>query len=144
MALEGEYEPGTWGVAADQVKLYEESGGTEGLILNGAPCVILWTRGRSSGKVRKSPVIRVTDGERYAVVGSMGGAPKHPNWYLNLSDDPEVSLQDGPDLRDYTARTVEGEERARWWALATAAWPAYDEYQTKTDRVIPVAVLDPR
>ena len=79
MPLEGHYEPATWSVAAEQVELYESSGGTEGTVLNGAVCVVLWTRGRTSGHVRKSPVIRVTDGERYAVLGSMGGDPKDPS-----------------------------------------------------------------
>ncbi len=142
MPIDGEYEPPTWDVAAKQVRLYEESGGRKGTVLNGAPCVILWTRGRTSGKVRKSPVIRVTDGERYAVLGSMGGAPEHPNWYRNLVADPRVSLQDGPDLRDYAARTLEGAEREEWWARATEAWPAYDEYQSRTERVIPVVLLE--
>jgi deazaflavin-dependent oxidoreductase (nitroreductase family) len=87
--------------------------------------------------------MRVTDGERYAVIASLGGAPKHPVWYLNLTADPKVSLQDGPDLKDYAARVVEGAERDEWWKRATDVWPAYDEYQTKTDRQIPVVVLDP-
>jgi deazaflavin-dependent oxidoreductase (nitroreductase family) len=143
MALEGTYEPSPWGPVAEQVELYESSGGTEGTLLEGTPCVILWTRGRHSGNVRKSPLMRVTDGERYAVIASMGGAPKHPVWYLNLAADPKVSLQDGPDLKDYAARVVEGAERDEWWKRATDVWPAYDEYQTKTDRQIPVVVLDP-
>lgn len=143
MPITGDYEPPTWKLAADQVALYESSGGTKGTVLNGAPCVILWTRGRLSGKVRKSPVIRVTDGERYAVLGSMGGAPTHPNWYRNLLDDPRVSLQDGPRLADYTARVLEGDERATWWARAVEVWPAYDDYQARTERVIPVVLLEP-
>lgn len=143
MPIQGEYEPATWDVARNQVEIYEASGGLEGTVLNGAPCVVLWTRGRTSGKVRKSPVIRVTDGERYAVLGSMGGQPKHPAWYGNLVADPKVTLQDGPVVRDYVAHTAEGVERDTWWARATAVWPAYAEYQAKTDRVIPVVVLDP-
>jgi deazaflavin-dependent oxidoreductase (nitroreductase family) len=143
MPLDGAYEPSAWPPIADQVRLYEESGGTEGTDLEGQPCIILWTRGRHSGNVRKSPLMRVTDGERYAVVASLGGSPKHPVWYLNLVADPHVTLQDGPDRRDYTARTVEGEERAEWWERARAVWPAYDDYQARTDRVIPVVVLDP-
>lgn len=143
MPIEGEYEPPTWDVAAKQVELYEGSGGTKGTVLNGAPCVILWTRGRKSGKVRKSPVIRVTDGERYAVLGSMGGAPKHPSWYGNLVADPAVTLQDGPEVGDYVAHTAEGAERDEWWKRAVEVWPAYEEYQSKTDRVIPVVVLEP-
>ena len=110
MALDGTYEPSPWQPIADQVELYESSNGTEGTELLGQPCVILWTRGRHSGTVRKSPLMRVTDGSgNYAVVASMGGAPKHPIWYLNLVADPGVSLQDGPDLKDYRARVVEGD-----------------------------------
>ena len=145
MALEGTYEPSPWQPIADQVALYESSGGTEGTELQGAPCVILWTKGRNRGTVRKSPLMRVTDDDgRYAVVASMGGAPQHPVWYLNMVADPNVSLQDGPDLHDYTARVVEGDEKAEWWKRATDVWPSYDEYQTKTDRAIPVIVLEPR
>ncbi|MBK5287595.1 MAG: nitroreductase family deazaflavin-dependent oxidoreductase [Acidimicrobiia bacterium] len=145
MALEGTYEPSPWPPIADQVALYESSKGADGNLLEGQPCVILWTRGRHSGVVRKSPLMRVTDDAgRYAVVASMGGAPNHPVWYLNLVADPEVSLQDGGELKDYTARVVEGDEKAEWWKRATAVWPSYDEYQTKTDRAIPLIVLDPR
>lgn len=143
MPLTGTYEPSPWQLVADQVALYESSGGTEGLLLEGKPCVILWTTGRQSGLVRKAALMRVTDGERYAVVASMGGAPQSPVWYLNLKADPHVSLQDGPVLRDYVAREVEGEEKAEWWARSTEVWPAYDEYQAATDRVIPLVVLDP-
>lgn len=143
MPIDGEYEPGTWDLAADHVARYEGSGGMEGTEMAGAPCVVLWTRGRTSGKIRKSPLIRVSDGERYAAVASMGGAPKHPSWYDNLVADPLVTLQDGPVVKDYRARVVEGEEKAQWWARATAVWPAYDEYQTRTDRVIPLVVLEP-
>jgi deazaflavin-dependent oxidoreductase (nitroreductase family) len=145
MALEGTYEPSPWQPIADQVELYESSGGTDGLLLEGRPCVILWTRGRHSGTVRKTPLMQVTDGDgRYAVVASLGGAPKHPVWYLNLLADPVVSLQDGPELKDYTARVVEGDEKAEWWKRATATWPSYDDYQKKTDRAIPLVVLEPR
>jgi F420H(2)-dependent quinone reductase len=143
MVIEGDYEPSTWEQVARQVELYESSGGTEGTELQGAACVILWTKGRRSGKVRKTPLMRVTDGERYAVVGSMGGAPKDPTWVGNLRADPHVTLQDGPTRRDYTARLVEGAEKAEWWKRATEVWPAYDEYQAKTQRQIPLAVLDP-
>ena len=143
MPIDAPYEPGTWKLAADHVEIYESSGGTRGLSLNGAPCVILTTLGRRSGRARKAPVVRVEHEGRYAVLASMGGSPTHPRWYLNLSDHPEVTLQDGPVVRDYVARTVEGAEREAWWARATAVWPAYDEYQALTDRVIPVVVLDP-
>ena len=143
MALEGTYEPSAWAMIAEQVKLFEETDGREGNALEGKPCIILWTRGRHSGNVRKTPLMRVNDGDQYAVVASLGGAPKHPVWYLNLVADPLVSLQDGAELKDYTARVVEGDERAAWWEKSADVWPAYNEYQTKTDRVIPVVVLDP-
>jgi deazaflavin-dependent oxidoreductase (nitroreductase family) len=144
MPIEGNYEPSPWDRERDQVALYESSGGTQGTELRGKPCVILWTRGRRSGSVRKAPLMRVEHDGGYAVVASMGGAPKHPVWYLNMLADPQVSLQDGPVLRDYTAREVTGDERAEWWARATEVWPDYDVYQTRTDRQIPVVVLEPR
>ena len=145
MALEGAYEPSPWDWVSDQVALFESTDGADGNLLEGKPCIILWTRGRKTGTVRKSPLMRVTDeAGRYAVVASMGGAPKHPVWYLNLVDDPNVALQDGAELRDYSARVVEGDEKAEWWARATEVWPAYDEYQEKTDRAIPLVVLEPR
>ena len=143
MPLEGTYEPGTWDHSNDHVERYEGSGGTKGLSAAGKPCVVLWTRGRRSGAVRKGPVMRVKDGDRYAVVGSMGGSPKHPDWYLNLLDDPQVTLQDGPEIGDYVARTATGDERAEWWAKAVEAYPPYAEYQTRTTREIPVVILDP-
>lgn len=144
MPLDGEYEPSTWSVAREQVELFERTDGSEGTILNGALCIILTCRGAKSGKIRKAPLIRVTDGTSYAVVGSMGGAPKSPSWVHNLRNDAHVELQDGPTRLDYTAREVDGAERVSWWAIATDAWPAYDEYQAKTTRVIPVFVLEPR
>ena len=143
MALEGTYEPSPWGPIAAQVQLYEDSGGTEGTELQGQPCVILWTRGRHTGTVRKTPLMRVKDGDRYAVVASLGGSPKHPVWFLNILGDPLVSLQDGADLRDYTVRIAEGDERAEWWKKANEVWPAYDDYQANTARSIPLVVLDP-
>jgi F420H(2)-dependent quinone reductase len=143
MPLEGEYEPSPWEPVAEQVRQYESSGGTEGTEMNGKPCVILTTQGRRSGKLRKSPLMRVTDGRSYAVVASMGGAPDHPVWYFNLLDHPLVMLQDGPAVGDYVAREVTGDEKAEWWARATEVWPSYDEYQANTDRVIPLVVLDP-
>ena len=143
MPLEGTYEPSPWKPIADQVDLYEQTGGREGAELQGKPCVILWTKGRQSGNVRKTPLMRVREGERYAVVASMGGAPKHPVWYLNLVVDPRVSLQDGPELKDYLARVTMGAEKADWWAKATAVWPDYDNYQASTDREIPLVILEP-
>lgn len=143
MPLEGEYEPSPWDMIADHVERYEASGGGPGTELEGQPCIILTSKGAKSGKLRKTPLMRVTDGERYAVVASMGGAPKHPVWYFNLVANPHVMLQDGPRLRDYTARQVEGDEKAEWWARAVEAWPSYDDYQAATDRQIPLFVLDP-
>lgn len=145
MPLEGEYEQSPWDLIADQVRRYEESGGTEGTTLDGQPCVILTTRGRRSGKLRKSPLMRVEHEGSYAVVASLGGAPKHPVWYLNLLANPtDVTIQDGADVFDVCAREVEGDEKAAWWARSVAVWPSYDQYQASTDRVIPVVVLEPR
>jgi len=144
MPLQGEYEPGAWKVAVDQVALYEKTGGAEGNTLQGRPVIILTTRGRHSGKIRKSPLMRVEYEGRYAVVASMGGAPKHPVWYLNMVANPDVDLQDGPTVYEMRAREVHGEEKAQWWARAVETWPAYDEYQARTKRVIPVLVLEPR
>jgi F420H(2)-dependent quinone reductase len=143
MALQGTYEPSPAEWVAGQVRQYEASGGAEGNTMRGVPVIILWTRGRTSGTVRKTPLMKVRDGDRYAVVASMGGAPEHPQWYANISADPHVSLQDGPQVRDFVAREVSGEEKAEWWAKATAVWPDYDDYQAKTDREIPLLVLEP-
>ena len=144
MPLEGEYEPSPWEWVRDQVKLYEETGGTEGNDMNGLPVIILTTRGNKSGKLRKTPLMRVSDEQgRYAAVASLGGAPKHPVWYFNVQADPHVVLQDGPLAKDYVAREVTGDEKAEWWDRAVAAYPDYAEYQKKTDRQIPVFVLEP-
>ena len=145
MPLEGEYEPSPTQWVRDQVELYEGSGGKEGTTLadTGLPVVILTTRGARSGKIRKTPLMRVEHDGRYAVVASLGGAPKNPVWYHNVQSDPRVELQDGPNRREYTAREITGEEKARWWERAVAAYPAYADYQRKTDREIPVFVLDP-
>jgi deazaflavin-dependent oxidoreductase (nitroreductase family) len=143
MPLDGEYEPSPWEWVADQVRLYEATGGREGHLLEGKPCVILTTKGRNTGKLRKAALMRVEHDGTYAVVGSMGGAPKHPVWYLNLMADPTVVLQDGDRIMDLRARVVTGDEKATWWARATEVWPAYDEYQASTDREIPLIVLEP-
>ncbi len=144
MPLEGEYEPSPWDWVADQVKLYEETGGAEGNEMKGLPVIILTTRGARSGKLRKTPLMRVSDeAGRYAAVASLGGAPKHPVWYFNVKADPHVVLQDGPLAKDYVAREVTGDEKAQWWDRAIAAYPEYAEYQEKTDREIPVFVLEP-
>lgn len=143
MALQGEYVESAFDFVNDQVAKYEATDGREGGELQGKPCVILWTTGRKTGGVRKSPLMRVKHGDQYAVIASFGGAPNHPVWYLNLAADPRVSLQDGAELHDYVARVVEGPERDEWWQRANEAWPSYDEYQTRTERRIPVVVLDP-
>ena len=141
--VRGEYEPSPIKFVADQVALYEATGGAEGGTLLEKPVVILTTRGRHSGKVRKTPLMRVEHNGTYAVIASMGGAPKHPVWYLNMIASPAVTLQDGANVYEMAAREVHGDERVRWWALAVDAWPAYAEYQTKTERQIPVVVLEP-
>ena len=143
MPLHGEYEPSPRQQTRDQVELYERSGGTEGTTNRGRPVVILTSRGAKSGRLRKSALQRVEHNGIYAVVASMGGAPKHPLWYHNLIADPHVELQDGPVRQDMVAREVDGEERSAWWERAVASWPDYAEYQKKTERVIPVFVLEP-
>lgn len=143
MPVVGEYEPSTQQWVRDQVELYESSGGTEGTTMRGLPVIVLTSRGAKSGKVRKTPLMRVEHDGRYAVVASQGGAPQHPVWYHNLVADPHVELQDGPVRQDMTARVAAGEERAEWWERAVAAFPDYADYQTKTEREIPVFVLKP-
>lgn len=145
MPLEGEYEPSPTGWVRDQVELIESSGGTEGMTLldTGRPVILLTTRGAKSGKIRKTPLMRVEHEGTYAAVASLGGAPKHPVWYYNVKADPHVELQDGTVRKDMRAREVTGEEKALWWERAVAAYPSYADYQKKTDREIPVFVLEP-
>ena len=145
MPVEGQYEPSPRAWVRDQVELYEGSGGTQGTTLRdtGLPVVIITNRGVRSGKVRKTPVMRVEHDGRYAAVGSQGGAPTHPNWVYNFRANPSVQLQDGPDRTDMIAREVTGDERAQRWERAVAAYPPYAEYQQKTTRQIPVFVLEP-
>ncbi|MGW4204258.1 nitroreductase family deazaflavin-dependent oxidoreductase [Streptomyces sp. NPDC004726] len=143
MPLEGEYEPSPAKWVRDQVELFEGSGGTEGTTIIGLPVVLLTTLGARTGRIRKSPLMRVEHEGRYAVVASAGGGPSHPFWYHNLVADPRVELQDGPVRQDMKAREVTGEEKAEWWARAVEAFPQYAEYQEKTDRQIPVFVLEP-
>ncbi len=145
MPVEGEYEPSTRAWVRDQVELYESSGGTQGTTLRdtGLPVVIITNRGACSGAVRKTPVMRVEHGGRYAAVASQGGAPTHPFWYYNLRAHARVQVQDGPRKQEMVAREVSGEERAQWWDRAVAAYPPYAEYQQKTSRLIPVFVLEP-
>jgi deazaflavin-dependent oxidoreductase (nitroreductase family) len=145
MPVDGEYEPSASAWVRDQVELYESSGGTRGTTLGdtGLPVVIVTNRGARSGKVRKTPVMRVEHDGRYAMVASKGGSPEHPVWYHNIQAHPVVELQDGPRRQDMVAREVTGDERAEWWKRAVAAYPPYAEYQTKTTREIPVFVLEP-
>jgi F420H(2)-dependent quinone reductase len=144
VVLQGEYEPSAWDWVAKQVEAYESSGGTEGTLLNDKPCVVVTMRGRRSGKVRKAAVMRIEHGGTYAAVASKGGADHDPGWYLNLLDNPEVTVQDGPEVHRRWARVADGDERAEWWARAVEVWPDYDDYQTKTERSIPVVLLEPR
>ncbi|MEG3614569.1 nitroreductase family deazaflavin-dependent oxidoreductase [Isoptericola haloaureus] len=142
MAITGEYVPSPSEFVANHVETYEASGGTEGTTMRDKPVIILTTVGAKSGKVRKIPLMRVEHDGAYAVVASMGGAPQHPVWFHNIVANPRVELQDGPEKHAYTAREVTGEEKAVWWERAVEAWPDYAEYQQKTDREIPVFVLE--
>ena len=142
MALDGEYEPSPAQWVRDQVEEFESSGGTKGTMMRGMPVVLMTMRGAKSGKVRKVPVMRVEHEGTYAAVASMGGAPKNPVWYHNLVANPRVELQDGPVRREVTAREVYGDEKALWWERAVAAYPDYANYQQRTERQIPVFVLE--
>ena len=130
--------------ARDQVERYERSGGSEGAENEGGgPVIVLTSVGAKSGKLRKSPLMRVEHDGEYAVVASLGGAPKNPVWYYNLTANPHVELQDGPVKKDYEAREVHGEEYATWFERAVAAYPDYADYQKKTTRTMPIFVLTP-
>jgi F420H(2)-dependent quinone reductase len=147
MPLEGEYEPSSFGWVRDQVEEYESSGGERANTLRdtGWPVIIVTTRGNKSGKVRKFALMRVEHEGQYALVASLGGAPKNPLWYRNLVADPSaVMIQDGPKPFDVDVREVSGDEKAEWWDRAVAAYPPYAEYQTRTDRQIPVFVATKR
>lgn len=144
MPLHGEYEPSTSDWAREQAEKYENSGGATGTTLQGVPVILLTTRGNKSGKLRKTPLMRVEHDGEYAVVASLGGAPKHPVWYWNIKADPHVELRDRDVVKDYDAREATGEEKTLWWQRATAVWPDYDAYQQKTAREIPLFVLTPR
>jgi len=125
----------------EHVRQYEDTDGEVGYLWNGAPCLVLTTTGRKSGATRKIPIIFGTDGDDVILIGSQGGAPTHPNWYLNLVADPHGRVQIKGDRYDVVATTVEGPERERLWKVMTDIWPSYDTYQTRTDRVIPVVRL---
>jgi deazaflavin-dependent oxidoreductase (nitroreductase family) len=143
MPLTGEYEPSASDWARENAETYIRSGGTDGTELKGKAVILLTTVGAKSGKIRKTPLMRVEHNGEYAVVASLGGAPKHPVWYWNVKKNPRVELQDGTVTKDYDAREVVGEDKAVWWERAVEAWPDYAEYQKKTDRQIPVFVLTP-
>ncbi len=145
--LQGDYEASPWEWVSTQVEEYEASGGTKAntLLDTGMPIIVVTTRGAKSGKVRKSPVMRVEHDGEYALVASMGGAPHNPQWYHNLVAHPdEVLVQDGPSPFPVDIREVTGDEKATWWERAVAAYPPYEEYQANTTREIPVFVATPR
>ena len=145
MTLHGEYEPSSQQWVRDQVAEYEASGGARANTLRGSkdPIVVITSVGAKSGKLRKNPVMRVEKDGVYAAIASKGGAPDNPSWYANFVANPLVELQDGPEPKPYTVRVAEGEERAQWWEHAVATWPTYASYQEKTDREIPVFLLEP-
>jgi deazaflavin-dependent oxidoreductase (nitroreductase family) len=143
MPLTGEYEPGTSAWSRQQTEVYEATNGEQGGDLRGRSVIVLTSVGAKTGKLRKTALMRVEHEGVYAVVASLGGAPRNPAWYQNLKANPHVELQDGATRRDYTAREVTGDEKATWWKRAVEAWPDYATYQARTDRQIPVFVLDP-
>jgi F420H(2)-dependent quinone reductase len=143
MPLSGEYAPSPVDWSREQAEKYIESGGTEGTDLQGKPVILLTTVGAKTGKLRKTPLMRVEHNGQYAIVASLGGAPKHPVWYHNVVKNPRVELQDGAVTHDYHAREVFGDEKATWWKRAVEVWPDYAGYQKKTERQIPVFVLTP-
>ncbi|GAA3247105.1 F420H(2)-dependent quinone reductase [Pseudonocardia petroleophila] len=144
MPLEGEYELSPEGWVRDQTEKILETGTTESVDIKGRPVILLTTRGVKSGKLRKVPLMRVEHDGEYAIVASLGGAPKHPVWYHNVKADPHVELQDGTVTKDYDAQEITGEEKAIWWERGVAAFPDYADYQEKTDREIPVFKLTER
>jgi len=143
MPLSGEYEPSTSDWARENAEKYMESGSTDGSDMKGKPLILLTTIGAKTGKIRRTPLMRVEHDGQYAIVASLGGAPKNPVWYYNVKAHPRVELQDGSVTKDYEAREVFGDEKVAWWGRAVEAWPDYAEYQTKTDRQIPLFVLTP-
>jgi deazaflavin-dependent oxidoreductase (nitroreductase family) len=147
MPVAGEYEPSPAQWVRDQVEAFEGSGGQAGNTLRdtGLPVIVVTNVGNKTGKVRKTPLMRVEHDGEYALVASKGGAPEHPVWYYNLRANPDaVTVQDGAEPVDVTVRQVEGDEKAMWWARAVEAYPPYAEYQANTDRAIPVFVASPR
>jgi F420H(2)-dependent quinone reductase len=145
MPIEGEYEPSPRQWVRDQVETYERTEGREANTLRdtGLPIVVFTMRGAQSGKVRKVPLMRIEHGGSYAMIASQGGAPRHPQWYRNVLAHPEVTVQDGPKVIDTRVRELRGAERDEWWQRAVAGYPPYAEYQTRTERQIPVLVAEP-
>lgn len=143
MPLHGEYEPSTTAWVREQIALYEATDGEEGATFMGLPVIILTTKGVKSGKIRKMALMRVEHNGSYAVAASNGGDDKHPAWYYNLVAHPLVELQDRAVKQDVIARELHGEEKAEWWKRADAAYPLFVEYRAKTDRDIPLFVLEP-
>ena len=141
-----EYIPSPSAWVAEQVELYEGSNGAEGLTLKdtGLPVIIVTNRGHKTGAVRKTPLMRVADGNNYVLVASKGGAPEHPLWYHNLKADPNVEIRDAANVTPMRARELEDSaERDRLWDLAVEAFPPYRDYKEKTDRMIPVFIAEP-
>ena len=143
MPLSGDYEPSPWDWVREHAEKITESGSTDGIEMKGKPLILLTTLGAKTGKLRKTPLMRVEHDGEYAIVASLGGAPKNPVWYHNVAKNPRVELRDGTVTHDYDAREVFGDEKAVWWERAVAAYPDYAEYQKNTDRQIPVFVLTP-
>ncbi len=143
MPLNGEYVPSPSKWVREQVDLYESSGGTDGTTMRGMPVVIVTSLGAKSGKIRKTPLMRVEHDGRYLLVASQGGAPNHPTWYFNLVNHPEVEVQDCAVKQDMTVRELSGDEKSVWWERAVEAFPDYADYQRKTDREIPVFLAEP-
>jgi F420H(2)-dependent quinone reductase len=145
MTIQGEYVPSKAAWVRDQVERFEVSNGAEANTLrdSGEPIVVITSVGAKSGKVRKNPVMRVEKDGKYVAVASLGGAPTNPEWYHNLVANPVVDLQDGAVKKSYRARLLQGEEREQWWQYAVDTWSTYGEYQKKTDRQIPVFLLEP-
>jgi F420H(2)-dependent quinone reductase len=144
VAADNEYEPSPWEPIAEHVERYLATDGEDGGEWMGAPCIILTTTGARTGKLRRTPLIRVRHDDSYLVIASVGGAPQHPQWFHNLVAHPEVTVQDLADVHALRARVADADEKAALWPLATAVWPDYDQYQADTDRDIPLVICEPR
>jgi F420H(2)-dependent quinone reductase len=143
MTVTRDYEPSALGWVREHVEQIMSTGTTDGVTISGRPTVLMTYRGAKTGKVRKTPVMRVEHDGHYAAVASKGGEPTNPQWYASLLVEPIIELQDGTVTRQYRAREVFGDERALWWRRAVDAYPGYADYQRKTDRQLPVFVLEP-